>query len=193
MDSSQALHLRIDASSQKDTVLGMFFESSLAHITKLHGAAAAEAARAEVFGKRSVVSFFRYPVADLLKLVDLSYRRGKGGDYHAAAAEFGRFAVRHFLESPVGKTMTLLAGGSAHRLLSSAPSGYKAVASFGERTYEKLGDKSAKMGFQGDLLGPGWQSGVVEQALEMVGGVKARVTPEAQNPAASNFVLRMDW
>jgi uncharacterized protein (TIGR02265 family) len=193
MDSPKRLQLRVAAATEKDTVLGLFIESTLMRMGALHGAAEAEALRAEVFGKRTVVSFFRYPVADLLRLVDLSNKRGKAGDYGQGVVEFGRAAVRTFFGSPVGKTMSLLAGSDAHRLLSSAPSAYSAVMSFGERAYENLGPRTARMRFQGDLIGPGWQSGVVAQALEVVAGATPRLTVDVQDAAAATFVIHADW
>ena len=194
MDSRTLLAQRIDSATQKDVLLGIFFESSLDHVLRSRGQAALDAIRAEVFQKKNVVSFFRYPVADLLKMVDLSIpKSARDEEYDSAGQEFGRAAVRHFFDSPVGKTMSMLAGRNPHRLISSAPSGYKAVTSFGERTYVKIGERAAEVSFAKELLGPAWQVGVFKQALESVCEVKADITVRLSKESSAEFVLAVTW
>jgi uncharacterized protein (TIGR02265 family) len=192
MDTLVALKRRIELATQKDVLLGMFLESSLDNVAKVQGAERADAVRREVTGKKSVVSFFRYPVADLLKIIELGIPPGQS-DFAAAVQDFGRAGVRYFFDSPVGKTMTMLASTNPHRLISSAASGYKAVSSFGERAYQNTGERSAQMVFKGDLLGPSWHHGVFVQALEAVCSVKPQIAVSDLDQAATDFILSVTW
>jgi uncharacterized protein (TIGR02265 family) len=195
MDTAEMLQLRIRAATDKDVLLGIFFDSSLASLKRLLGEAEAGSVRTELFGSRNLVSFFRYPVADILKLVDLAVKRGKPGarSHHEVAMACGRSAAGTFFESQSGKMMSFLAGDKPHRLLSTAPSGYKAVTTFGERSYEKVGENSARMHFRSDLLGPSWQLGVVEQALQSMAHVTPKVRMELKNTLGTDFTAHVEW
>jgi uncharacterized protein (TIGR02265 family) len=193
MDTQSALRQRARASTQKDVLLGLFFESSLAHIERRYGADVQANAKLEIFRNKIPVQFFRYPVGDLLRLVDFVVAPHGVANYESHIEDFGAAAVTHFLSSPVGKTMTMLAGGNAHRLLSSAPAGYKAVTSFGERNYHRLSENSAEIAFKQELLGPAWQVGVIREALKGVGGVDAKVAIKDCDSDASNFVITCNW
>ncbi|HEX8822603.1 MAG TPA: DUF2378 family protein, partial [Archangium sp.] len=140
-------------------------------------------------------SFFRYPVADLLRLVEASVKRNAKGarGYHEFPLEFGRSAAGSFFDSQSGKMMAFLAGDKPHRLLATAPSGYKAVTSFGERSYEKVADNAARMHFRGDLLGPSWEQGVVEQALKSMAHVTPRSRVEVKNASGTDFTIHVEW
>ena len=195
MDTSDALQLRIRAATEKDVLLGLFFDSSMENLQRQLGPTEAEAVRREIFGSRNIVSFFRYPVADLLKLVDLGVKRNKTNPrgYHDSILEFGRAAVNYFFDSQAGKMMSFLSGDEPHRLMANSPSAYKAVTAFGERAYERVGPRSGRLSCQGELLGPAWTQGVVEQALLKAAKVSARVRMEVKNPSGSDFIAHVEW
>lgn len=195
MDTSDALQLRIRAATEKDVLLGLFFDSSMENLQRQLGPTEAEALRKEVFGSRSVVSFFRYPVIDLLKLVDLGIKRNKTNprSYHDSILEFGRAAVNYFFDSQAGKMMSFLSGDEPHRLMASSPAAYKAVAAFGERSYERVSPRSGRLICHGELLGSAWTQGVVEQALLKAAKVNARVRVEVKNPSGSDFIVHVEW
>ena len=195
MDTSEALRLRIQSATDKDVLLGMFFDSSMANLQRQLGPTEAETVRRDVFGSRSIVSFFRYPVADLLTLADAGIKRNKTSarSYHDAISEFGRAAVNYFFDSQAGKMMSFLSGDEPHRLMASSPAAYKAVTSFGERSYERVSPRSGRFICHGELLGPSWMQGVVEQALLKAAKVTARVRMEVKNPSASDFIAHVEW
>lgn len=195
MDTSDALQLRIRAATEKDVLLGMFFDSSLENLQRQLGPTEANAVRREVFGARSIVSFFRYPVAELLELADLGVKRDKTSSrgYHESIAGFGRAAVNYFFDSQAGKMMSFLSGDEPHRLMASSPAAYKAVTAFGERTYERVGPRSGRLICHGELLGPAWMRGVVEQALLKAAKVSARVRMEVKNPSGTDFIAHVEW
>ncbi|HEX8438401.1 TIGR02265 family protein [Archangium sp.] len=195
METAEMLQLRIRAATDKDMLLGIFFDAALNTLTRLLGEAEVAAIRAEVFGKRSVVSFFRYPAADILQLVEQGVKRSKPGSrsYHQVAMELGRSAAGTFVDSQSGKMMSFLAGDKPHRLLASAPAAYKAVTTFGERSYERVSENSARMHFRADLLGPSWQQGVVEQALGSMSQIRPRVRVEVKNASGTDFTAHVEW
>ena len=195
MDTSDALHLRIRAATDKDVLLGMFFDSSMENLQRQLGPTEADNVRREVFGSRSIVSFFRYPVADLLRLADLGVKRNKTSSrsYDESIADFGRAAVNYFFDSQAGKMMSFLSGDEPHRLMASSPSAYKAVTAFGERSYERVSPRSGKLICHGELLGSAWTQGVVEQALLKAAKVTARVRMEVKNPSGSDFIAHVEW
>lgn len=189
------LNLRIRAATEKDQLLGIFFDSSLENLERMLGPAEAKAVRTQALGSRNIVSFFRYPVADLLKLVDAGLQRNKTGlqGYDEAISHFGRAAVNYFFDSQAGKMMSFLSGDEPHRLMASSPSAYKAVTTFGERTYERTGPRTGRLVCQGELLGPAWMKGVVEQALLKAAKATARVRMEVRNPTGTDFTAHVEW
>lgn len=194
VDHMPALEARLAAATEKDVLLGMFIESSLQHIRETEGTAVADARRREVFGKRSVLSFFRYPVGDLLRLLHLSLTAaGSGQDVGAAIEQYGRAAVRIFFDSPLGKTMLALASADAQRMLSVSIPAYKAVTSFGERQYRPEGECSGVMTVRNDLLGPAWQVGVIREALGTACSVNVEVEIADPSPTRTDYALKIRW
>jgi uncharacterized protein (TIGR02265 family) len=192
MDTRKRLEARKSEATQRDVLLGIFFESTLDHMADVMGIQKMEALRPRSL--RKVVSFFRYPVSDLLELLEQSIQ-GEANDaaFDEAVREYGRAAVTFFFASPVGKTMAMLAGDSPQRLLSSAPSGFKAVTTFGDRDYAKTGETSAVLTFKGDLLGPAWECGVIEQAIIQLTQKTPKVEVKVLNEAASDFSISVSW
>lgn len=192
MDTRKRLEARKSEATQRDVLLGIFFESSLDHMADILGIQQMEALRPRSL--RKVVSFFRYPVSDLLELLEQSVQ-GEMSDeaFDEAIRKFGRAAVTFFFASPVGKTMAMLAGDSPQRLLSSAPSGFKAVTTFGERNYVKTGETSAVLNFKGDLMGPAWECGVIEQAIAQLSQKTPKLEVQVLNEAASDFSIAVSW
>jgi uncharacterized protein (TIGR02265 family) len=191
LDLVQALKKRIPLATQKDVIHGMFIENSLTLLGVLKGQPFADQLRQTLMGGKKLVSFFRYPVADLLKVMEAAVEDAPDGA--AILDEFGANSVRIFFDSPVGKTMLLLASSSPHRLLASAPAGFKASASFGERSYQKETETSGVMETKGDLLGPSWQVGVFKQALGAACAVQAKVEVLTVDEDGLNYSVRVSW
>ncbi len=194
MDTANALKRRIAAATPKDVILGMFLESTLSVVEKDFGRAAADQVRDQVIARRSVVNFFRYPVTDLLQVLDYIAQKAPNElGYNKAIENAGSAAVRYFFDSPIGKTMILLAGANPHPLIASAPAGYKACVSFGQRDYEKVADREALVTFKSELLGPAWQVGVFRQALKSACNVEAKSEVIDQDETAMTFKVRITW
>lgn len=193
-DSLEAMYLRRRAARPQDMLVGLFFESTQGHLVELLGAEAARVARTRVMGPQQPVGFLRYPASYLLRLVELGAQPGLGREgFHQRVAGFGRAAARHFLTSPVGKALLVLGRRDPHRLLVGSASGYKAVTTFMSHTYERVGERAARLRYQGDLLGVGWTQGVIEQALWEGCGQQARVHFEALDGMGTRHVAHVEW
>lgn len=194
IDSVNALQDRLALATPKDVLLGMFLESSFTYISETEGRAVAHARRKQILGDQNVVGFFRYPVAALLRLLQLTLSSANPTqDIHRRIEPFGRAAVRIFFDSPVGKTMRLLGGSDAHRMLGTAPAAYVAVSNFGGQQYTRTGERSGVLTFRGDLLGPAWQQGIVKQGLEAMCSVKPQIDVDVKDLMGADYTLTIRW
>ncbi|MGQ0507308.1 MAG: TIGR02265 family protein [Myxococcaceae bacterium] len=192
MDTPKAIAQRIFKCTDRDLILGMFFESTLARISQLKGADEAAELRKQLGTRGSYTSFFRYPAKDILRLLEVGGQK-VGMEFSAAIEDFGRQAVKNFFESPIGKTMLLIGGDSPARLISSSPAGYRACTSYGERTYQKTGERSASLRFTGEFLGPAWPSGNIKQAIETAYKISPKIEIAPRDQALMDFDILVSW
>jgi uncharacterized protein (TIGR02265 family) len=192
MDSSVRLQQRLAAATEKDAVLGMFFDSVLAQVGKADGPESAERIRKQVLGEKKQVGFFRYPVSQLLQVMHAGASQ-PGKDYAKTLESYGDAAVRSFYESPVGRTLLSVARMSPQRVVSSAPASYRAASSFGEYRYEKLGPNAAALVFRIEFMGPSAQTGVARAALQVACHVEPRIEAQLENERGSDYTLRIEW
>lgn len=113
------------------------------------------------------------------------------GGYDAAIFKIGASAVHLFFDSVAGKTMKLLAGREPHRLLSAVPNGYSVLVNFGERSYEKTGERSGLFSFHYELLGPVHTAGIFDAALRAVYGIEPTIALEPTSNI--DFRFRLSW
>jgi uncharacterized protein (TIGR02265 family) len=193
LDTPEALGFRAAAAGHRDSVAGMFFNSAMDVLTAKVGPAGAEKAfrLALGAGRKQFEAFYRYPVADLLKLMDAGARI-VGGDYASLVADFGRAATQSFLKSPMGRTLLVLSGREPHRLLFSLSSGNNAPATPTSREYTRTGPCSAIIRYTSELLGPAWVSGSIEQALSSVFGLQAQISV-SNGELPGSFELTVRW
>lgn len=176
LDTPAGMASRLAQASQRHVVAGMFFLSTVEEIARLASPTTADSARRLALGspRRSFEPFYRYPVVELLRLMDMGAQL-IGGDYAAVLARFGCAATQAFLDSPMGRTLLLLGGRDPHRLLLTLASGHHAPASFSARTYECTSSNSALIHYSAEMLGPSWSAGSIEQAFQAVFGFRPRV------------------
>jgi uncharacterized protein (TIGR02265 family) len=196
MDTRESLKRRISLARPEDQALGMFFSRTLRGAEELFGPKVAEAARAAL-PPRKWEAFFKYPVADLLRLNDAvaeAAERRRGVAYAQAVEQLGALLGGDVLEAAFGKTLRQLAAGDAHRVLAGSMSSAKASTTFGERTYEKLGPQSARLTFRNELMGPAWNRGLYAKVLPRAAEVpRMTVTLEEHRAPGVEFSLRCDW
>ncbi|HSP79753.1 MAG TPA: DUF2378 family protein [Myxococcaceae bacterium] len=193
LDTPAALSWRASQASQRDIVAGMFFNSTLGEIARKVGPAAASRASHLALGmaERDFEHFYRYPVADLLRLMDVGARM-VGGDYATSLTDFGRAAMQAFLDSPMGRTLLMLGGREPHRLLLTLASGNHGPASFGSRIYERTEERAAVICYTSELLGPNWLTGAIEQAFRRVFSLHP-VISVSPGTAVGTFSLQIRW
>jgi uncharacterized protein (TIGR02265 family) len=193
LDTPESLGNRAAAAGHRDTIAGMFFNSTVdVLVSKLGPASAEKAFRLALgSGRKQFESFYRYPVADLLRLMDAGARM-VGGDCASLMADFGRAATQAFLQSPMGRTLLVLSGGEPHRLLFTLSSGNNAPATLAAIAYSRTGARSATISYGAELLGASWVAGSLEQALRSVFGLSAEISVSSGN-APGAFELSITW
>jgi uncharacterized protein (TIGR02265 family) len=70
---------------------------------------------------------------------------------------------------------------------------YRTVYTFGERTYERTGDRTSALRYKRELMGPAIQTGVVKLGLGQINGVEIRVEPVDEREHGLDFTLRLSW
>ena len=166
----QDLETRLAAAVPEDTVRGLVFNGAF-FVLREHGGE--ETARqCDPAGAGSRIDFFSYPVTDYLNVAWNAADRLEShvGGVDAAFYKIGHRALANVLSSMLGRTLLTIAGRDIQRLLSQAPSGYKATVSYGERTVDWPSPRHAHMVFQHDFLVPPFHCGVIAAAVEMAGG-----------------------
>ena len=164
------LEARIAAATPEDTVRGLVFNGTFSVLREYGGDQAAR--ECDPLGTGSRTDFFSYPVVDYLNLAWAAADRLEQalGGVDAVFYKIGHRALTNVFSSMLGRTLLTIAGGDMRRLLSQAPSGYRATVSYGERTVGWPGPNQCHMEFQRDFLVPPFHCGVVSAAIEMMGG-----------------------
>jgi uncharacterized protein (TIGR02265 family) len=192
VDTADRLKERMRVARDEDVVLGMFFHSVLARLSQTAGEGKAEDVRQRVLGTKRIVGFFRYPVVDLLRIMDAGASTVEQ-PYGRSMEDYGRSAVQFFFDSPIGRTLLKMTGSDPHRITASAPPSYRACSSYGECRYEKSGEHAAVLCYRGELLGPAAQAGVVAHALKMTCKVDPKLDVAALNTSGTDFDIRIQW
>ncbi len=118
-------------------------------------------------GKGSRIDFFSYPVSEYLQIAWHAADRleKKLGSVDAVWQELGRRTVMGFLASTLGRTIFALAGRDPRRFVASGPAGYRSAVSYGERTVEWKGERSARMVFKRDFMPAEFHRAVIATGL----------------------------
>jgi uncharacterized protein (TIGR02265 family) len=184
---------RISLATPADTTRGLFFNGAMAAVRSFGGDAVAEKCR-EATGEKRFVDFFSYPVAKFLTL-SLTASQALGsqlGGFEATQRRLGMQATRDFFSSMAGRTLLLLAGEDASRVLANLPSGYRTATSYGERTVEMTGTHSARVTMKRDFMLPAYNEGVLIAVLESANVKNPRVTAHLSGPLDCEYTLTWD-
>ncbi len=175
------LEKRLAATSPRDTSRGVAFNTAFEVIREHGGDDLVKRCDPARTGSR--VDFFAYPVSDFLKMAwaAADALESKLGGIDGVFYALGHRTAKGILESALGKTLTTIAGTNPRALLSSAPSGYRTVVSYGERAVQWKGEKHAHFVFKRDFLVPSYHCGILAGGVESLGAknVKAVGTETA--------------
>jgi uncharacterized protein (TIGR02265 family) len=180
---------RVAACTAADTSRGLNFNRLLDLVREHCGNEAARACDPSAKGSR--VDFFSYPVAEYLELAWNAADRlePKLGSVDAVFAELGRRTVSGFLGSSLGRTIFALAGKDPRRIVSAGPSSYRSAVSYGERSVQWIGERSARMVFKRDFMPPVFHRAVMITALQATEARNPRVEARATGLLDSEYDL----
>ncbi|WP_375771108.1 DUF2378 family protein [Archangium gephyra] len=195
MDTREALLQRAAWAAPDARTHGQHQEDTLLGLSELYGPAVAEEVRGLVPEAVSPGSF-NYRVADLLKLCDVAALTAAGRTglpYGDILEQLGTFNIRRFHESPLGKGMWMMAPRDAHEALKWSVVSIRSVLTHGQRRYEHLGPRAARIIFRGELLGPSWTRGVFLYAPQVLALPSLSVSVENLSAPGLDFALHFTW
>lgn len=194
MDSRERVALRIQETSEKDMLAGFFFVAELAYVSGLSGDDKAQALVRDVMGDQEVSPHIRYPVAWFLEIASrASLFPGAPEDFDAFMRGLGTTVLQRASRSPMAKAMTALSKGDPHAYLHGTTVARETIIGFGERTYEKTGERSCMMHYRDEFLGPSCLSGMLRVAAEVVTHVQLSMVATVENKSASSYSLACSW
>ncbi|MCY1076284.1 TIGR02265 family protein [Archangium lansingense] len=199
MERRPQLLARLSRCRGEHLVPGMFLEAAIATAVARGANLAVEQARRQIADGARLVENYRYPVAWMLGLLDLIGQDAvaRGGSYGEALYLTGREAGLAYVRSSVGRMRAMVAMASGlHRTLEGVPNAAAVAVTFGERSYRRLSPSSGELTFKQDLIGLGWNVGMVvastSAALAMdPNALKFEASPIDED--ASSFLLRISW
>jgi uncharacterized protein (TIGR02265 family) len=187
------LALRLSLASADDCAKGMFFNGALNALATLGGPGVADQCR-QASGIRKYVDFFNYPISSFLNLSFTAAKlmeRELGG-YSAVFHRLGAQAVTDFLSSSVGKTLLLLAGKDARRLITILPGAFKTSVTYGERSAEFSGHGQCVFTMRRDFMPHPYHEGVLKTVLEAMGVANVRVAGHRTGPLDATYQISWD-
>lgn len=198
MESRPQLLSRLSRCKPEHLVPGMFLSSTLVSAEAL-GPEVAEQVRRQMPEGERLVENYRYPVAWMLGILDIIGQdaEDRGGSYGEAIYQTGRDAGLAYVRSTVGRMRAMVGSASGlHRSLEGIPSAASVAVTFGEHSYRRLSPNSGELIFKQDLIGVGWNVGMVVGSTSTAlalgpEGLKFEATVTDED--ASSFVLRLTW
>lgn len=181
------LERRLAATTDADTSRGLNFNRLFDLVREHAGPEAAK--RCDPKGKGARFDLFAYPMREYLDAAytaadELAPRLGGEDAFWEA---LGRRSVTGFLGSAIGRAIFAVAGRDPRRLVSAAPAGYRAAASYGERSVEWLGPRRARLVMRRDFLPTAFHRGVILAALEPSEARRPSVDARATGPLDAEY------
>jgi uncharacterized protein (TIGR02265 family) len=195
-DTREALLQRIQRARPEDRIAGVFCESAFLAMSELLGREPAEKLRAATWPVWEWVAVARYPVVDLLRLVDATADRvaGRGElSYGQALEAIGEHMTRRVLQLPLIKAYRMSDSGNAHDRLAFSVKSAQFLCSYGERRYESVGPTQGRLVFFRELLGPSLLLGIYKETVRNITSVRTTVSLEASWEPGLEFHLFFTW
>lgn len=195
MDTPQWLQARMALCKPEHTVLELFYQSlqqSIAELTGKRPASAEAPTRGSSF--RSAPAF--RSAREYLQLLHegATALAATGIPYGDAVEKLSTTAANHIFAAPVGEMVLSVAGRDPNEGLSVTQGMAGATSTFGEREYERVSDRSARLIFRDELFGPAWTRGMSLSGLMKANPqLSFKVELESGEPPYQSFTLLVSW
>jgi uncharacterized protein (TIGR02265 family) len=197
MDSQELFQRRIALATPQDQIIGAFIDGTIASMAEEFKPAVAEAVLKAWPRPKGMTLLNKYPAAEWMRVMDMAATlavKEEGISYATAVERMGRGSLRHVYRTSLGKIFATLMGKDPHRVVSISIISAKAVASWGEKTYEKLGPNSARLRLRREFMGPSWVQGFYKEVLLLVAGVSSvSLAVEDYQEPGMDFAIRYTW
>lgn len=196
MDTREAVRSRIALALPDERTHGQMFMDTLGGFSQLYGSEVAEAARAAASGTVEL-GLFSCPIAELLRVTDAgaSAAEARGlASYSEVLERIGVFLASSYQRSPVGQAFRRLTGSDVLKSMELSMASTRAVTTYGNRRFERLGPSSARIVFKRELMGPLWIRGIYTRTFQVISGIASlSASVERQREPGLDFDLVYTW
>ena len=174
---------------QRHTVRGFVFRAVLECVARRAGAETSSLIR-DRWMRRKPNDLLSYPAHDFFRMLSAG---ATALDEPLGEAEalriLGHASGAGFFASPMGKLLLGIVGrGDPARLMANEPSAYATSFSFGQRSFERKGERELHLTHRDDYLPMSFNVGALHSALEAI-TASAAVTAEPLGEDAARYVL----
>ncbi|WNG39290.1 DUF2378 family protein [Archangium violaceum] len=196
MDTREAVRSRIALALPDERTHGQVFVDTLGGFSQLYGSEVAEQARAAA-SVPVELGLFSCPIAELLRVTDAgaSAAEAQGlASYSEALERIGIFLASSYQRSPVGQAFRRITGSDVLKSMELSMASTRAVTTYGNRRFERLGPSSARIVFNRELMGPLWIRGIYTKAFQASSGLDSlSASVEFHREPGMDFALLYTW
>jgi len=197
MDSKELFLRRISRVTPEDQVLGAFIDGTVTSLAEEFKPAVLEAVLKAYPPPKRWVLFTKYPGLEWLQIMNLAASTAVQEEqipYEEAMRRMGSGSVRHVLRTSTGKAFSALVGKDPHKVISTTTISAKAFLTWGERVYEKIDARSARLRVHREFMGPSWVQGFYQEVLRSRSGTSSlSLTVEDFVEPGMEFAIRCTW
>lgn len=195
MDSPQYLQARLALCQPQHTVLDLFTQTLLESIATLKGSPLEGAPPPRQGPAPRDAPAFR-PSREYLQFLHqgASALEAQGLTYAEAVERLAFHSANLIFAAPMGEMVLSVAGKDPNEALSLTQGMAGATATFGEREYERVSDRSARLIFREEFFGPAWARGfALAGLLKANPRLSFQVERESGEPPYASFTLLVTW
>jgi uncharacterized protein (TIGR02265 family) len=196
VDDQAALQRRRSMATAKDLSSGVVFQGVLELVKQRAGAPAAEQLKKDRRVPKTTVAMLKYPSERFLDLIDGAVdalRTVQKKPDNELLEDIGASTVEPWAKSPLGVVLISLNAGNVHRTFGMIPTAFSVTHTFSNLNYEQLSERSAKVAFNGWLLGPAYALGIFKVTLRLVCKIEADIQILDLKRDGCDFTLMHRW
>lgn len=188
----QDLEARVAVCTPHDRVRGIMFNEVLRVVSSRVGPDALARCQA-LLPQTQYRELVPYPIVDLLKLM---YAVGAElepsvGSFQAGLRACGAATVSGFAKTTSGSLFFgVVALAGPMQAMRGAPAGYASVVTYGQRSFESLGDSRCVIRMTGDMMPLAYHEGVFEEVFRVI-GYDVRIAASAEALVSTRY--EMTW